>query len=313
MGAKKTTTAKAKPAAKAPAGKVAKKVATTKAPVTALPSPEKRPPESCRSSRSPHRPHGRRGFPRITRPPAACGSGSPRRAPAWRRSPTRRPSRARSSGAGSMARSRAETRPHGSKFTPRGAKSVWSKINCDRAEALIASGEMKAPGLSLVEQAKKDGRWDAAYEPPSRATVPDDLAAALAAEREGGGVLRQARRDESICRAVAGADREEGRDAREEDRRVRRDAGQGGADSPAPLIQRSEADRESQRQARAARRPAQLGWFEVWGPRRLCRRGKGREPFPGLSAGAAAWRARCPTSTRHSRTWSTPRARRPTR
>lgn len=65
------------------------------------------------------------------------------------------------------------------KFTPRGAKSIWSKINCAKAEALIASRAMQAPGLAAIALAKKDGRWDAAYEPQSRATVPDDLAVAL--------------------------------------------------------------------------------------------------------------------------------------
>ena len=67
------------------------------------------------------------------------------------------------------------------KFTPRGAKSLWSQVNRDKALALIASGAMRPPGLAEVERAKADGRWDAAYAPQSRATVPDDLAAALAA------------------------------------------------------------------------------------------------------------------------------------
>lgn len=67
------------------------------------------------------------------------------------------------------------------KFTPRGPKSLWSKINRDRALALIAAGEMRPPGLAEVERAQRDGRWDAAYDSPSRATVPDVLSAALAA------------------------------------------------------------------------------------------------------------------------------------
>jgi uncharacterized protein YdeI (YjbR/CyaY-like superfamily) len=67
------------------------------------------------------------------------------------------------------------------KFTPRGPKSIWSKINREKALALIASGEMKPPGLEQVERAKRDGRWEAAYDSPSRATVPEDLSAALAA------------------------------------------------------------------------------------------------------------------------------------
>jgi uncharacterized protein YdeI (YjbR/CyaY-like superfamily) len=65
------------------------------------------------------------------------------------------------------------------KFTPRRARSGWSKINREKVEALIAAGRMNAAGLAEVERARRDGRWDAAYDSPSRATVPDDLAAAL--------------------------------------------------------------------------------------------------------------------------------------
>ncbi len=65
------------------------------------------------------------------------------------------------------------------KFTPRGAKSVWSRINREKALTLIDAGAMRRPGLAEVERAKRDGRWDAAYDPPSRAKVPDDLQAAL--------------------------------------------------------------------------------------------------------------------------------------
>ena len=65
------------------------------------------------------------------------------------------------------------------RFTPRRARSRWSKINRAKAEALIASGAMEAAGLAEVERAKADGRWDAAYDAPSTATVPDDLRAAL--------------------------------------------------------------------------------------------------------------------------------------
>ncbi len=69
------------------------------------------------------------------------------------------------------------------RFTPRRARSRWSKINCAKAEALIASGAMEPAGLAEVERAKADGRWDAAYDAPSTATVPDDLRAALDRDR----------------------------------------------------------------------------------------------------------------------------------
>ncbi|MEO8970643.1 MAG: YdeI/OmpD-associated family protein [Ktedonobacteraceae bacterium] len=65
------------------------------------------------------------------------------------------------------------------KFTPRGAKSIWSTVNCDKAMALIAEGRMQPAGLQQVERAKADGRWDAAYAPQSTITVPSDLQSEL--------------------------------------------------------------------------------------------------------------------------------------
>jgi len=65
------------------------------------------------------------------------------------------------------------------RFTPRRPKSIWSRVNRDKAEALIARGAMRPAGLREVERAKADGRWDAAYEPPSTMAVPDDLQTAL--------------------------------------------------------------------------------------------------------------------------------------
>ena len=65
------------------------------------------------------------------------------------------------------------------RFVPRSNKSIWSKINRKKALALIASGEMNAAGLAAIENAKKNGRWEAAYDSPSGATVPSDFQAAL--------------------------------------------------------------------------------------------------------------------------------------
>ena len=65
------------------------------------------------------------------------------------------------------------------KFTPRGRKSIWSKINREKAEALIESTRMTPAGLKAIESAKQDGRWDAAYDSQSKAAVPDDFQAAL--------------------------------------------------------------------------------------------------------------------------------------
>ena len=67
------------------------------------------------------------------------------------------------------------------RFTPRKPGSRWSKINTERAAALIESGRMRPAGLSEVERAQADGRWEQAYESQSRVSVPEDLARALAA------------------------------------------------------------------------------------------------------------------------------------
>lgn len=65
------------------------------------------------------------------------------------------------------------------KFTPRGPKSIWSKINVTKAESLIALGKIQPSGLAAINAAKQDGRWDAAYDSPSASKVPEDLQAAL--------------------------------------------------------------------------------------------------------------------------------------
>ena len=68
---------------------------------------------------------------------------------------------------------------HLQRFTPRRPRSTWSKRNREKVEALIAAGRMRPAGLTEVDRAKADGRWEAAYDSPATATVPDDLAAAL--------------------------------------------------------------------------------------------------------------------------------------
>jgi len=70
------------------------------------------------------------------------------------------------------------------KFTPRRPRSKWSAVNRDKALALIANGRMRPAGLRQVEAARADGRWDAAYAPPSAAKVPPDLQVALAENPE---------------------------------------------------------------------------------------------------------------------------------
>ncbi len=61
------------------------------------------------------------------------------------------------------------------KFTPRGPRSKWSKINVDKALALIEAGRMKPAGLAEIEKAQSDGRWEQAYDSQSKATIPEDL------------------------------------------------------------------------------------------------------------------------------------------
>jgi uncharacterized protein YdeI (YjbR/CyaY-like superfamily) len=67
------------------------------------------------------------------------------------------------------------------RYTPRRRRSIWSQINTERVARLVEEGRMRAAGLAEVERAKADGRWDAAYAPPSTAGVPPDLEAALKA------------------------------------------------------------------------------------------------------------------------------------
>lgn len=66
------------------------------------------------------------------------------------------------------------------RYVPRRPRSIWSKVNVDKVEQLLAAGRMREPGLAEVRAAQADGRWDAAYASQKYATVPDDLVAALA-------------------------------------------------------------------------------------------------------------------------------------
>jgi uncharacterized protein YdeI (YjbR/CyaY-like superfamily) len=65
------------------------------------------------------------------------------------------------------------------KFTPRGDRSLWSKVNREKAEELIRTGRMKPAGLAAIERARENGRWEAAYDSPGKAIVPDDFQAEL--------------------------------------------------------------------------------------------------------------------------------------
>jgi uncharacterized protein YdeI (YjbR/CyaY-like superfamily) len=65
------------------------------------------------------------------------------------------------------------------KFTPRGKRSLWSKINCGKVAELTEAGRMQPAGLAAVARAKENGQWDAAYDSARTATVPPDLQRAL--------------------------------------------------------------------------------------------------------------------------------------
>jgi uncharacterized protein YdeI (YjbR/CyaY-like superfamily) len=65
------------------------------------------------------------------------------------------------------------------RFVSRGPRSIWSKINRAKAQALIKAGRMKPAGLQAIERAKDNGQWSAAYDSPSTAVVPSDFQAEL--------------------------------------------------------------------------------------------------------------------------------------
>ena len=68
------------------------------------------------------------------------------------------------------------------RFTPRRARSIWSKINVDKVAALVEAGRMQLAGQAQVDAAKADGRWAQAYDSARTASMPDDLQAALDAD-----------------------------------------------------------------------------------------------------------------------------------
>ncbi|MBV8160630.1 MAG: YdeI/OmpD-associated family protein [Acidimicrobiia bacterium] len=66
------------------------------------------------------------------------------------------------------------------RFTPRRSRSMWSKVNTERAEHLSKAGRLRPAGQRAVEDAKRTGRWEQAYDPPSKASIPEDFLAELA-------------------------------------------------------------------------------------------------------------------------------------
>ncbi|MGH8026273.1 MAG: YdeI/OmpD-associated family protein [Pseudoxanthomonas sp.] len=104
------------------------------------------------------------------------------------------------------------------RFTPRRPRSLWSKINIDHAERLIAAGRMRAGGLREIDAAKADGRWNAAYQSFSGMEVPDELAAALKKNKKAQAFFDQLDKTNrySFCWRVQTAKKPETRMARAE-------------------------------------------------------------------------------------------------
>jgi len=77
------------------------------------------------------------------------------------------------------------------RYTPRGRKSIWSKINIDNVARLVEAGRMTEHGLREVDAAKADGRWDRAYAGSKQMTIPPDLQAAIDAEPKAKAMLEK--------------------------------------------------------------------------------------------------------------------------
>lgn len=82
------------------------------------------------------------------------------------------------------------------RFTPRRPRSLWSKRNVAKVAVLIADGRMKPAGYLQIEAAKRDGRWDAAYDPPSAMQVPHDFQVALDSDAKASACFRSLKRSD---------------------------------------------------------------------------------------------------------------------
>jgi len=95
------------------------------------------------------------------------------------------------------------------KYVPRRPRSLWSKVNVDKVEMLLAAGRMREPGTAEVRAAQADGRWDAAYESQKTATVPTGRGGGPGGQQAGEGLLRLAGQDVSVPPLSAGPAGEE--------------------------------------------------------------------------------------------------------
>ena len=96
------------------------------------------------------------------------------------------------------------------RFTPRRARSIWSKVNIDKVEALIVAGRMQAPGYAQIEAAKADGRWARAYVYRTRGSV-----GCVGNRSKGQSLLCNDQCGQSLRSTVAYPDSRESRNARQ--------------------------------------------------------------------------------------------------
>jgi uncharacterized protein YdeI (YjbR/CyaY-like superfamily) len=106
------------------------------------------------------------------------------------------------------------------RFTPRRARSPWSKRNVGIADRLVAEGRMHPAGVAEIQRGQADGRWEAAYAGPATIEIPADLAAALDQDREAQAMWATLTSQNRYA-ILSHRHRQTGRDARQEDRAVR--------------------------------------------------------------------------------------------
>ena len=102
------------------------------------------------------------------------------------------------------------------RYTPRRSRSVWSKINRENVARLVRDKRMQPAGLKEVARAKADGRWAAAYDSPSRMTLPEDFKKALARNKKAQAFFKTLNRQNTyaICFRLHGAKKPETRERR---------------------------------------------------------------------------------------------------
>jgi uncharacterized protein YdeI (YjbR/CyaY-like superfamily) len=107
-----------------------------------------------------------------------------------------------------------QSRPYDEKswlnrYVPRRPKSIWSKINKERAKRLIKEGRMKPAGLAQIEAARRDGRWQRAYTPPQSSSASWRLRQRVAEKQEGNGFRRNTQQSERLLSCIQARERKD--------------------------------------------------------------------------------------------------------